>query len=146
MYFPRVLSCALICGLSLGGCGLSNPKISEIWNTGYPEVPADTKLHKTAEPPLLPTTLIEFEIKKRIYCELKDAVHESLKYPIDHRNTPTGPITYSEPLIPPSWTAQIQISLQLDESSPLNPGLTLNEICPNAIKTFAVGNTFTAPH
>src|ERR1700730_17876470 len=114
MYSPRVISCALICGLGLGGCGLSNPKISEAWDTGYPGVPADPKLHKRAEPPLLPTTLIEFEIKKRIYCELKDAMRPSLEYPITYRDTLTGPIKDGPRLIPEGWTAQIQIILQVD--------------------------------
>jgi hypothetical protein len=88
---------------------------------------------------------IEFEIKKRVFCELAEAVNEAKKYPLTIRKTPTGPIISTIPLIPQNWIAQVALSLQVDENTALNPGVSLNEVLPNAIKAFGVGNTVTTP-
>jgi|GEM_PF-2503395 len=137
--FGPIVACCLV-----AGCGLSTPAIQEIWDVSYPAVPGDPAAG-TAQPALSGTTLIEFEIKRRVYCELKDAVIKSLDYPVIHRDTPRGPVKRIEPLIPPLWLAQITLSLQVDEASSLNPGLSLNEVLPNAARTFGVGNVVTTP-
>ena len=48
-------------------------------------------------------------------------------------------------LIPPDWGAQISLNLEVDELSALNPGLTLNQVMPNAINNFGLGNTVMTP-
>jgi hypothetical protein len=46
-------------------------------------------------------------------------------------------------MIPDEWVVQLSLSLEVDESSALNPGVTYNQVMANAIKTFGVGNTVT---
>jgi hypothetical protein len=128
----------LICGL--GACGLTNPDIKEVWDPPYPGN------FKTGSERLSATALIEFEIKKKIYCELKDAVIAASSIPTQVSDTQEGQrrLVYSG-LFPPGWIAQIALSLQVDESSALTPSLTINQFYANAVKTFGVGNTVTVP-
>jgi hypothetical protein len=48
-------------------------------------------------------------------------------------------------MIPSDWIAQLSLSLEVDESSALSPGVTFNQVMANSIKTFGVGNTVTTP-
>jgi hypothetical protein len=75
---------------------------------------------------------IEFEIKKQIYCELKVAVREANKYSEETQGQP--PL----PLLPKDWGAQVSLSLEVDESSALNPGVTLNTPMASAYSFFGV--------
>jgi hypothetical protein len=120
---------ACLLAFGLASCGLAVPDIKEAWD-------ADLSADATGTPPISATTIIEFEIRKRIYCELKEAVMavDSVRSNSDHA---------TNPLIPPDWIAQASLSLQVDESSALNPGISLNDVWHNAIKSFGPGNTVT---
>lgn len=130
----------VVASLGLVGCGLTNPDIKEIWDMDFP---ADPSLNK---PPVSGTAQIEYEIRKRIYCELKEAVYEANHYPVTKSATLTGPQTLkTRGLIPLNWAAQITMSLEVDEVSSVNPGVSLNQVMHNAIKAFGPQNTVTTP-
>ncbi len=106
---------ACLAAFGLANCGLGVPDIKEAWDA---DIPAGAE---TAYP-ISATAIIEFEIRKRIYCELKDAivaVDETAITDPTHKNTK---------IIPPDWIAQASLSLQVDESSALNPGVLLNDV------------------
>ncbi|WP_187387887.1 hypothetical protein [Bradyrhizobium sp.] len=125
--------------LALAGCGLTNPQISEIWDRDYP---GDVS---TQTPPISATAQIEFEIKKRIYCELKSAVYTANHFSVTESDSVTGKKTVKmQSLIPLDWSAQVALSLQVDESVALNPGLTFNQLLQNATTVFGV-QTITTP-
>jgi hypothetical protein len=136
-----VRSLAIVCAtLVLGACGLSNPKIAEVWDADFP---ADPKTHT---PPVSATAQIELEIKRKIYCELKDAVYEANHYPVTESARLDGKQTIKyRSLIPPGWIAQVVLSLTVDESVALSPGLTYTQAMANATQTFGVMNTVTTP-
>jgi len=127
---------ALASFLILGGCGLHSPEISEAFDgQGEPENPKTTP--KT--PPFSATMQIEFEIRRKIYCELKKAVQHVNEYP--------QTLIYSNgkrhtlPMLPNDWVALTSLSLQVDESSALSPGISYNETLRNATAVFGVGGT-----
>jgi hypothetical protein len=123
---PRVLLLAATCMCFLAsGCGLRVPDIKEIWDG--PEG----------------TEQIEFEIKKRVYCDLKDAVFEAEQTPYFVEDRTTGRTTRKQ-IIPDDWGAQVSLLLQVDESTALNPGVAFTEPWQNAIVHFANGN-ITSP-
>ena len=66
-------------------------------------------------------------------------------FPVSSGPTPNNQKPFAKYPIPLDWVAQISLSFQVDESSALNPGITLNTILPNDIHTFAPGNTVTTP-
>jgi hypothetical protein len=143
MWSRRLRSvCILSLCLLLAHCGLSNPQIAEIWDADYPGDPNSNP----PTPPVSATAQIEFEIKKQVYCELKEAVYAASHYPITESDTLSGKktIKYSS-LIPPGWSAQIALSLQVDESTALNPGVTFNQVLQNATTVFGVQNVITTP-
>ncbi|MGX1350416.1 hypothetical protein AB7M49_003992 [Bradyrhizobium elkanii] len=115
--------------LCLGACGLTVPDIKESWDADRPANPA------TGEPKISGTAQIEFEIKKRIYCDLRDAVQA-----VNLIEVSAG--SYDKPgpakkgIIPLKWGAQVSLSLQVDESSALNPGLTFDDLVSS---TFSLG-------
>jgi hypothetical protein len=121
----------------LSGCGVTAPQINEMLDG--PGEPEDLK---NLVPPYSPTMQIEFEIRRKVYCELKDAVQHVNYFPL-YRVTPEGKRIGQRLMIPREWIAQISLSLQVDESSALSPGVTFNEVMQNAVKTFGVGNTVT---
>jgi hypothetical protein len=141
MFTRWVVSFAIIfTSWGLVGCGLTTPDIKEAWDSDFPGDP------QTGLKPISGTTLIEFEIKKKIYCELKDAVAAANAIPTTESDSPGGKQTvkYSG-LFPPNWIAEVVLSLQVDESVSLNPGLSLNQTMANAVTVFGVGNTVTTP-
>ena len=83
---------------------------------------------------------IEFEIKEQIYCELTSAVQAANKWAVVNNGKKA-----SVPLLPKNWGAAVSLSLEVDESSALNPGVTFNDPMANAISTFGVlkGNPIT---
>jgi hypothetical protein len=129
----------VVVGFILSGCGITVPDIKEVWDK---DKPADV-------PPVTPEKVpgaaqIEFEIKKRIFCDLKDAVQAVQRIPF--KSGPPGKLTVTHHgLIPADWGVQVSLSLQVDENSGLNPGVTLTQLMPNAIKAFGPGNTVTTP-
>jgi hypothetical protein len=124
--------------LLLGGCGLSVPEIKEFWDQDFPGDPDISK----NKPPFSGTAQIEYEIRKRIFCELKEAVMNVNQYYVTAGETPAD-MHFRRQMIPDSWIAQISLSLEIDESAALNPGVTFNQVMANAVKTFGVGNTVT---
>jgi hypothetical protein len=134
----RLWALLLLCLVS-SGCGLTVPDIKEAWDQ---DIPGDPDIRKD-KPPISGTTQIEFEIRRKIYCELRDAVQDVNQYYYWSSETPTSPKT-KHVMIPNDWVAQLSLSLEVDESSALNPGITYNQVMANAIKTFGVGNTVTS--
>jgi hypothetical protein len=125
--------------ICFAGCGLTVPDIKEPWDADKPpDAIAPNGVSGTAQ--------IEFEIKKRIYCDLKEAVMAANKIPVEAGSA--GKLMVKQPgLIPASWGAQISLSLQVDETSGLNPGVAWNEVLPNATHVFGPGTagTVTSP-
>ncbi len=119
----------------LSACGLSVPAIHEVWDEDIPSI-------NKSYPPISGTAQIEFEIKKRVYCDLREAVIPVQKIPVYHSTTLHGKQTLVRPgLIPKKWGAAVAISLQVDETTALNPGVALNDVLPNAINKFGPANT-----
>jgi hypothetical protein len=131
-----LLAISMAC-FGLAECGLAIPDIKEVWDA---DKPAD------ANTPRIPgTAQIEFEVKKHVYCELVSAVKYVNRFPVSSGPTPANLKPFAKYPIPLDWVAQISLSFQVDESSSLNPGITLNTILPNDIHTFSPGNTVTTP-
>jgi hypothetical protein len=114
---------------ALSGCGLLVPDIKEIWDK---DIPADPS---TNSPKVSGAAQIEYEIEEKIYCELKFAVQEAQHYYI------TQGAVVQKGLFPPNWAAQVALSLEVDETSALNPGVTLNRVLPNAVSVFGAGTS-----
>lgn len=108
----------------LTGCGFSVPPIQEGW-----QGPNGTEA-------------LEFEIKKTIYCQLKEAIRrvEELQYSYQDNTTHQ---TISEVLIPNDWIAQISLLLQVDETSAFNPGIGITQPFANSVTRFLNGNVTT---
>lgn len=122
---PIQFLAVLISPWLLTGCGLMTPDIAEPWDRDIPPgtLADDQKLKWPA------TAQIEFEIKKRIYCDLKEAVQEA--------NTikPSVGNKYRQ-LLPNDWGAQVSISLAVDEFTSLNPGVSLRTPIHNGLVNF----------
>ena len=120
----------------LSGCGLQTPEIKEAWDgNGIPAKP------EIKRPPFSATAQIEFEIRKKIYCELRTAVVNVNAVPLTASND-ANTVSRTRLMIPKDWIAQISLSLQVDEMSALSPGVAWNDVMRNAAATFGVG---TAP-
>jgi len=128
---------SLSVSLSLCGCGLTIPNISEAWDVDRPANPDKD------QPRISATAQIEFEIKKQVYCELKRAIHYVNSIPVSS-GTPGKLRPVSGGVLPLKWGAQVSLSLQVDESAALNPGVTLNQPMANAVSVFGPGNTVTS--
>jgi uncharacterized membrane protein YgcG len=122
----------------LTGCGLTIPDIKEVWDADKPaDVAPVTPVKITG------TTQIEFEIKKQVYCQLKAAVQAVNLIPLKS-GPPGGTLTVSQSgLLPLDWGAQVSLSLQVDETSGLTPGVAFNQVLPNGLKVFGPGTTGT---
>src|SRR4051794_17388873 len=117
-----VFACCL-----LAGCGLRTPQIAEVWDG------ADG------------TRQLEFEIKKRIFCDLSEAVRAvNDAYSVQGRQSANQKIKNVQ-FLPDDWGAQVSISLQVDESTALNPGVALNTVKPNAVTSFPGEPSVTTP-
>jgi hypothetical protein len=120
---------ASLAAFGLVGCGLAVPDIKEAWDADLPEDSKGPRVPAAAQ--------IEFEVKKHVFCELGDAVKEVNKTPVDLGSTR---VPYA---LPPNWIAQISLSFQVDESSALSPGVSLNTVLPNAVNIFGSGASGT---
>jgi hypothetical protein len=121
----------------LGGCGLNVPRVQEIWDRDIAGIPG-----ANGQPYLTGSAQIEFEVEKKIFCELKDAVRAAQIYNVGKSATLNSKVTTAQfGLIPPDWGALLALSLQVDESSSFTPGVTLNTVLPNETKVFYPGNT-----
>jgi hypothetical protein len=122
MYRQHKFAAALI-ATGLSGCGLSVPEIGELWDQDRLADPA----HGT--PTLTATAQIEYEIKQKVYCELSYAVEQV-------ENIRAG--RNGRPAIPYDWGVQMQLSLEVDESVSLSPGVTFTQLLPGVMKIFGV--------
>jgi hypothetical protein len=127
----------LLAGFGLMGCGLTVPDIKEVWDADKPADP------QTQSPRIPGTAQIEFEVKKRVFCELGDAVKYVNQFSVQSGSSPSTLKPFAKYVIPLDWIAQISLSFQVDESSALNPGVTLNTVLPNAVKIFSPGSSGT---
>ena len=129
MYRRYHVAVALISS-ALCSCGLTVPQVGEVWDRDYPGDGADT-------PALTATAQIEYEIKQKVYCELKYAVKQAERVPVFDINGKRVP------LVPYGWGAQMQLSLEVDETVALSPGLSFTQLYPNVVKVFGVSNSVT---
>jgi hypothetical protein len=104
----------LLVSAGVAGCGLTVPDIKEPWEVNKPP---SSERHPGASG----TAQLEFEIKKRIFCDLREAVQAADRFPL------------REARIPEEWGAQLSLTLQVDETTSLNPGVTLNTSYPTVI-------------
>lgn len=119
--------------LFLSGCGVAVPRIGEYWDADYP---GDAARMPDAIMPITASGQIEFEVKKSIYCSLREAVAATDKY-FNKTTTPTS--SKMRKLLPDEWGAQVALSLEVDESTALSPGAAFTTPFRNAV-TNAVGN------
>lgn len=124
----RLLTIAFV-SCSLTGCGLGVPDLKEAWDQDYLGDEA------TNTPPIAGAGQIEFEIKKHVWCELKDAVQAANSFAVIEK---TNGKTVGDPnrVIPNNWAAEVTLNLEVDESSALNPGVSLNTPIQNGITNF----------
>lgn len=113
--------------LAQTGCGLSIPQAPEIWDQA---ADADATQH------------MEMQIKRAIFCELRDAVHLARqKYYVQNYSAGKAVTTKEDQPVPDSWGAQLTLTFTVDEASKLNPGVSL--ISPigaaSQMQTFAFG-------
>ncbi len=117
----RLLMVLLAC-CCLADCGTVVPNIKEAWDS---DIPAGVDKHGYTIAPIPGAGQIEWEIKSRLYCDLKAAVQATNAY-------------YGGLRIPQDWNAQVSLSLEVDESAALNPGVALNDPLATAMTTFGV--------
>ena len=118
----RALS--LLGSSGLIGCGLTVPQVSEFWDRDYPPTKDSPTLTATAQ--------IEYEIKQKVYCELRYAVREAEAVLVFDQSG------HRRLLIPRPWGIQLQLSLEVDESISLNPNVSFTQLLPNVMKIFGV--------
>lgn len=129
----------IIAMILLSGCGTTVPQIKEIWDV---DRPGNNNSPNGPTPPISGSAQIEFEIKKRVFCDLRDAVREAIYYN-SNVTTRDGAVIKRDTLLPLDWGAQISLSLEVEEHSALNPGVSFNEPYANAI-TNRIGSAFTS--
>lgn len=92
--------------LFLNGCGTYVPAISEFWEG-------------TTSPVLSAGGLLEYRVKKKVYCAIIDAISK-------------------QDQLPTNWAVQVTLDLQVDEVGSLNPGVSFINPLPNA-QSFTLG-------
>jgi hypothetical protein len=108
-YVPATL--VIVLALMQAGCGVTVPQMPEIW-----DLAADTDA----------TQHMEMQIKKAIFCELRDAVHLARqKYHYQNFSGTKVVTTKEDEPVPDSWGAQITLTFTVEEVSKLNPGVSL---------------------
>lgn len=135
MSLLRVFSVAA--SIALAGCGTTPPSISERTDR---DIPPNSKL--LPDNNLSASAQIEFEIKKQVFCELRHAVRDAVKV---FYGEGVRARTVNRGFLPSDWGALVSLSLTVDESSSLGPGISFTEVLPNSIRTFYPGNTVTSP-
>jgi uncharacterized membrane protein YgcG len=120
----RVQLTAALISVGLSGCGLTIPQVGEFWDHDYLGDPDLTK----GNPTLTATAQIEYEIKQKVYCELRYAVQQAELIPVGNEKL----------AIPHDWGVQLQLSLEVDESVALTPSVTFTRYLTNVMKIFGV--------
>src|SRR5664279_4186970 len=95
------LSMVLLASCGLAGCGTVVPDIKEAWDSDIPGRPAHDGYKQT--PPIAGAAQIEFEIKKQIFCDLKQAVQAANSYSVENNSTTSA-------YLPKAWAAQVSLS------------------------------------
>lgn len=113
---------AALATAGLASCGVTIPTIEEPWDTEVRYPGASEAISATAQ--------IEFQIYERIYCELREAVNYVQARPY------TDDQGKSHLPLPLKWGAAVAISLEVDEATALNPGVSFNKVFENAIHQF----------
>jgi hypothetical protein len=104
----------------LSACGTVVPEMPEIWDRADP----------------LATQHMEMQIKRAVYCELRDAIAIARGNP-DIRHFEGKNVTAPPDLpLPDSWGIQATFTFQVDETSKFTPGVSFNSVRPTAITTF----------
>ena len=96
-------------------------------NSGIATTPETLTLGK-GNPTLTATAQIEYEIKQKVYCELRYAVQQAELIPV-----PKGHVA-----LPDGWGVQLQLSLEVDEFVALTPSVTFTRYLTNVMKIFGV--------
>lgn len=121
----------------LVGCGVIPPEIREPWDPEFEQI----KGHNVPS-----DGLIELQIKAKIYCELSKAV----KYvnglgPVRSGPSPDKLKKLASYALPPDWTAQLSLSLQVDESISVSPGVILTQNLPlSQSRSLGFGGTLSS--
>jgi hypothetical protein len=98
-------------------CGTYVPEIAEVWDG-----PNGTRD-------------LEFNIKKAVFCEIQTAVKNNKL--VESIN---GKVV---PFLPDDWAAQVTLSLEVDETTALNPGVALNTPMASATNVFNGSSVIT---
>jgi hypothetical protein len=110
-------------------CGALLPEQPEIWDRADP----------------LATQHMEMQIKRAVYCELREAVIIARRN-FNQRYYGGKPVTTKDDQpLPDSWGAQITFTFTVDETSKLTPGATLNTVMPSIVTTFPGKAAVTTP-
>jgi hypothetical protein len=111
----------------LAGCGVGIPRVAEIWDQAN-----DPKA----------TQHMEMQIKKAIYCELREAVW--LARQLYYQRTYQGRIvsTAEDQPVPDSWGVQQTLTFTIQEVTSLNPGVSVNNL--DQTFTFGLGGTLSS--
>lgn len=110
-----------LCVFSLAGCGVTVPEISEPWQA------------KDAG------RALERGIKEQVYCEIRRAV---VKAANDKTAMKHGKLVS---LLPDAWGAQITLSIEVDETTAANPGVSLITPMHAGVTNFAGEFLATTP-
>jgi tetratricopeptide (TPR) repeat protein len=84
---------------------------------------------------------IEFEVKKRILCEIEAAVKYVNRFPISEGLAPDKLKQVAKYPIPLDWIAAVSLSFELDEFSGVNLDDALNTPLPSAVKALGHGTS-----
>lgn len=119
----------LAVGPILSGCGVVVPEIPEVWDRSDP----------------LATQHMEMQIKRAVYCELRDAIaatrgNYSARYYQGKNVTTTADLP-----LPDTWGIQATFTFQVDETTKFVPGVSFNTVLKNGITNFVGHPSVTTP-
>ena len=163
----RHLLSVLLLSTSLSGCGaMWVPRVGEVWDRDHAgiklardeqyysgkyglkhwaEIPGEVSSNSTmAVSPVPASARIEYEVKKKIYCDLRKAIRAADYYVLiqtdrkakwDKEAIKDGKVRNSG--IPTNWVAQVSLTFTVDENTALNPGISLITPMHNGVVNFA---------
>ena len=105
-------------------CGTHVPQVPEIWDQGDPDA----------------TQHMEIQIKRAVFCELRDAVHLARQqYAYKNYSGGKAVTTREDQPVPDSWGAQVTLTITVEEQTKANA--TVSFIAP--LRPVNLGQTFT---
>ncbi len=132
----RLLHLALLCipPLALSGCGTYVPDLLNIYDARA-EVPADSEKVQVQ-------SLIEY-----VACDVITSVQKVLIQDEDVAASPAAKSIHQPAQLTwlKDWVAQLTFTLTVDEKSQFNPGVSVNQVWPSAVTTFAHHAAVTTP-